>query len=217
MIFFAADDHYGSNPGKAIYDNIKSDYDILFKENDWSIFTDHDLPEKCSLLVLNMIADASVMEMPGPDAEKYVKEYCEKGGNLLLLHGSSAAFWHWNWWRPIVGLRWIRGTDPDGFAASTHPYAPCTIKVCKTRHPLAAQLKKINLPEDEIYTSMEQTCPVSVVMDTTFELGTFPQCYETATPWGGKIVGFIPGHSPAATSNPELIYNIKTIINYLAA
>ena len=37
---------------------------------------------------------------------------------LLLLHGSSAAFWHWDWWRRIVGYRWVRGNDPDGIPAS---------------------------------------------------------------------------------------------------
>eukprot|EP00828_Plagiopyla_frontata_P024826 TRINITY_DN31716_c0_g1_i1.p2 TRINITY_DN31716_c0_g1~~TRINITY_DN31716_c0_g1_i1.p2 ORF type:complete len:104 (+),score=10.75 TRINITY_DN31716_c0_g1_i1:78-389(+) len=97
MILFVADDHFNSCPGKRIYEQIRDGYDIRFYENDWSGFTDFDLSAECDLLVLNMIADTCGNELPGAEAEQPLKKYCENGGNILLLHGSSAAFWHWDW------------------------------------------------------------------------------------------------------------------------
>jgi hypothetical protein len=214
MLYFAADDHYNSNPGKMIYEEIKDRHDIKFSENDWSIFSE-GLADDCDLLILNMIADTCGLEKPDAEAEKHVKAYCEKGGNILLLHGGSAAFWHWDWWRPIVGYRWVRPNDPDQVEKSTHPVRPYKVNVSKTRHPLCGKLKDMDLPEDEIYTSLEQTCPAMVLMETTTDEGTFAQCYENITPWGGKIVGFIPGHRESVTRHPDLVHNVNTLIEYL--
>lgn len=144
-----------------------------------------------------------------------VRSYLERGGDVLLLHGSSAAFWMWDWWRPLVGERWVRPNDPDGMEASTHPKKPYLVTRSKTRHPLAARLREMNLPTDEIYTNLENTCPCMRLMETHIEEGTFVQCCEAISPWGGRLVSFIPGHEPAVTSNPDLITNIVTIIDYL--
>ncbi len=62
---------------------------------------------------------------------------------------------------------------------------------------------------------MEQVCPAMILMETHIEEGTFPQCTEAVSPWGGKLVNFIPGHAPEVTSNPKLIRNVETIIDYL--
>ena len=142
------------------------------------------------------------------------------GGKLnliacLLLHGSSAAFWEWDWWRRLPGERWVRPNDPDGVEASTHPRKPYTVRISKTRHELASKLSAMELPEDEIYTNLENTCPCMRLMETHIEEGTFVQCCEAVSPWGGKVLSFIPGHDPAVTSNPVLIRNIATIMDYL--
>ena len=216
MILFVADDHYNSHPGKVIFEQIHRSYPgMVFYENDWSGFNPDNLSGACELLILNMIADTCGNPLPGPEAEKAVKTYMERGGNVLLLHGSSAAFWHWEWWRGIVGLRWVRGNDPDGVAASTHPKRPYALTVAKSRHPLCQLVNPVEFPEDEIYINLEQTCPVHVIMETHTDEGTFPQCYECVTPWGGKIIGFIPGHAPAVTAHPAVAHNIKVIIDYL--
>ena len=34
---------------------------------------------------------------------KQLIEWYEKGGNILLLHGASAAFWQWEWWPSPAG------------------------------------------------------------------------------------------------------------------
>lgn len=216
MIIFAADNHYDVHPGKTIYTGLKNSYkDMIFSEDDWSVFVKDDMKNKCSLLVLNMIAATCNVEPPDKEAEKEVRAYCEKGGNVLLIHGSSAAFWQWDWWRKIVGFRWVRGNDPDGVVPSTHPTRPYKVTISKSRHPLSAKLAEMDLPEDEIYINLEQVCPAMTIMETKTDEGTFVQCYESITPWGGKIIGFIPGHKPAVTGSEVYLSNIKVLIDYL--
>ncbi len=216
MVIFAADNHYDARPGRTIYNGLKHACgDIVFSEDDWSVFVKNDLENGCRLLVLHMIAGTCNVEPPGEEAEKAVKAYCEKGGNILLLHGSSAAFWHWGWWRRIVGFRWVRGNDPDGVAPSCHPVRPYKVSISKSRHPLCAKLAEVDLPEDEIYIGLEQVCPAITIMETKTDEGTFVQCYESITPWGGKIIGFIPGHKPEITGSEVYLNNIKVLIDYL--
>jgi len=215
MIFFFADNHYNSFPGREINKQLKADHNINFHEDDWSAMEAEDFADKCTLLVLNMIGDTCDIPHPSKLAEKQILKYAEKGGGFLLLHGSSAAFCQWDWWREIVGFRWVRPNDPDGVAPSTHPKKPYTIEVSKCQHELCKKLKTIDLAEDEIYTELEQTCPATILMQTTIEEGTFPQAYECTTPWGGTILGYLPGHNVEVTSSLEFIYNIKVLLDSL--
>lgn len=214
MILFAADNHYEKRPGAAIYDCLCSDYEMQFAEDDWSCFSADNLKE-CQLLVLNMIGDTCGLAHPDENAERAVKAYVESGRPILLLHGSSAAFWKWSWWRELVGFRWVRPNDPDGVAASWHPVRPYKVTRAKSRHPLVGKLLELDLPSDEIYISLEQTGAAITLMETDTDEGTFPQCYETKTPYGGRILAFIPGHDTAVTKHPDVIQNIKTLIDDL--
>ena len=215
MILFAADDHYSTRPGAMLYEALSEQYPIAFHENDWSCFDDAERMSQCRLLMLNMIAGTGNVAPPGAQAERHVRAYVERGGDLLLLHGSSAAFWHWDWWRPIVGFRWVRGNDPDGFEPSTHPKRPFRLDVAKSRHPLCRELRGVDLPEDEIYTHLEQTCPATVLMQTTTDEGTFPQCYEARTPWGGTVLGFLPGHRPEVVQDETVLGDCRVLLDYL--
>jgi len=116
-----------------------------------------------------------------------------------------------------VGLRWVREDDPDGFAPSTHPRQPYLVRVAKSRHPLCQLLQEAAIPEDELYVDLEQTCPIVTLMETTITEGTFPMCYETTTPWGGKIVGYIPGHAADVVRLHYNVANCRIIIDYLLA
>ena len=141
MIIFVADDHYESFPGRNTYEEIAADYpDMKFIENDWSIFTSVDLAGDCDLLILNMIADTCNLPVPDEAAAEAVKKYCEAGKNLLLLHGGSSAFWPYAWFRELVGIRWVRGNDPDGFVASFHPHEPYKVVRAKCRHRLVCSI-----------------------------------------------------------------------------
>lgn len=217
MIYFFADDHYGVHPGKVMYDHFPAALRsrVSFSENDWSLLEQSDWPKDCELLVLNMIGETCGLPHPNAAAEKKVQEYCNRGGNILLLHGSSAAFWHWDWWRAFCGLRWVRPNDPDGVNPSTHPLEPYELKVTKTRHPLARRLQGFALPADEIYTDLEQTGPLEILMTANVGGVTWPQLVETTSAQGGKIVSFLPGHAPEVTGNADLMQTVLTLINYL--
>ena len=216
MKIFVADDHYKAYPGRNQYECIRDAYsDIVFRENDWSVFTEYDLAKDCDLLILNMIADTCGLPLPDEEQSAAVKRYLESGKNLLLLHGASAAFWHHSWYREIVGIRWVRNNDPDKVAASFHPKEPYCVKPSKVRHPLAGKLVEMDFIEDEIYCSLEQVTPVTTLMETTISLGTFPQCTESFTPWGGKVINFLPGHRPEVTRDERLIANLKVLVDYL--
>lgn len=217
MIYFFADDHYEAHPGRVIYEHLPQELksQIHFCENNWSVLESGVWLKDCDLLVLNLIGTTCNIPHPGAGAESAVLKWCQKGGAVLMLHGASAAFWEWAWWRKLVGFRWVRQNDPDGVAPSTHPKKPYSLTIAKTRHPLTKMLEPIDLPTDEIYINMEQVCPAVTIMETHIEEGTFPQCTEAVSPWNGKLVNFIPGHSPEVTANPKLVRNIATIIEYL--
>ena len=212
-IVFVADDHYGAHPGAVLAGCLRDRYHCRFFENDWTGL-EHRLLAQCRLLILNLIAGTCNQPLPGPDAEQAVQAYVRSRKPVLLLHGGSAAFWHWDWWRPLVGCRWVRGDDPDGFQPSVHPKAPYRVEVAKCRHPLCRRLRGMNVPEDEIYTQLEQTLPVWQLMTTTIDDGTFVQAYEATTPYGGKVLGFLPGHRAEVVKMPVLVNNVATMIEY---
>jgi len=214
---FFADDHYGAYSGRHVFELLPEDFsrETVFTENSWSLLESGDWVKDCDLLALHMIAGTCGQPMPGAGAEKAVRAYCERGGDLLLLHGAGAAFWGWDWWRGMVGLRWVRPDDPDGAKPSTHPIVPCTVEVSKVRHPLASRLRRIELPADEVYTELEQVSPITVLMETAVNGRTWPQAYLATTPWGGRIAAFIPGHKPECTQNPDLITDITELIQWL--
>jgi pimeloyl-ACP methyl ester carboxylesterase len=217
MITFLADDHYNAHPGAALYEVLQDRFPMAFAENNQAPLEDPAFPRECELLILNVIADTCGQPLAGPVAERNVRAYLEQGKPLLLLHGSSAAFWHWDWWRELVGFRWVRGGDPDGVPASTHPVRPYRVDVSKCRHPLCKVLQPMDLAEDEIYTRLEQVNPAMVLMETTIAEGTFPQCWENTTPWGGRVIGFLPGHRKEVVQDAGMVANVTHLIESLLA
>jgi hypothetical protein len=217
MITFLADDHYQAHPGAVLCEALRGRFPISFAENDLSPLEAADFAQACELLILNVIGATCGQPAPSAAAERAVRAYVEAGKPLLLLHGSSAAFWEWDWWRTLVGLRWVRSGDPDGGEPSTHPGRPYRVDVSKCRHPLCRAMRPMDLGEDEIYTRLEQVAPVTVLMETTTLEGTFAQCWENATPWNGRVIGFLPGHRKEIVQNPALVENVARLIEALLA
>lgn len=215
MILFAADHHYKTHAGRVLYERLRPHYEIDFHEDNWSCFESEELTDRYNLLVLNMISGCCKVPMPGPQAEQNVRRYLEQGGHLLLLHGASAAFWQWDWWRAMAGFRWVRPHDPDGFDRSTHPVVPYRLKPAKTRHPLAGRLQAIDMPVDELYTGLEQTCPTVTLMQAESREGACPQCYACRTPWNGIVLGYLPGHSPDVVRLEPNVANCRILIDDL--
>lgn len=215
MIFFFADNHYEARPGAALNQALAGKFELAFHEDDLSAFESAAFAKDCKLLVLNLISDTGKTGLPGSKIEKPLRSYLERGGSMLLLHGASAAFWHWDWWRKIVGHRWVRGNDPDGVEASWHPVRPYRVDIAKSRHPLCQKLRPMDLPEDEIYVRLEQVCPTIAILETKTDEGTFPQCWENATPWGGRVIGFLPGHRPEVAGGELVAENVSVLIESL--
>jgi hypothetical protein len=215
MILFAADNHYGTHAGQNLFECLCPHHEIRFHEDNWDCLMEENLGEKYDLLMFHLIGGTCDVPPPSAVAEQLVKAYLQAGKPMFLLHGSSAAFWQCAWWRSLVGFRWVRKDDPDGFAPSSHPIRPYLVEVAKSRHPLCQHLQDVAQPADEIYINLEQSCPATTLMTTTTEEGTFPMAYETITPWGGKIVSYLPGHAPTAVRHPGNIANCRSIIEYL--
>ena len=215
MILFLADDHYKARPGFLLAEKLKTKLDIEFHENEWSALEQEDLKTRYKIIILNLISHTCGIEPPSAKAEKCLKEYLEAGASMLLCHGSSAAFWHWDWWRPLVGFRWVRGQDPDGAKPSTHPKRPYVVRPAKCSHPLVRQLKEAAFPEDEIYIHLEQTCPATILMETTTVEGTFPQVYIANTPWGGQLISSLPGHAAEVVESDDNLANTMVLIESL--
>ena len=217
MICFFSDNHFNTHAGKNIFQALAPDLRkrIVFSEDDHTVLESGSWEEECELLILHLIGGTCGLPHPGAGAEKAVRKYCQRGGDMLLLHGSSAAFWQWEWWRKITGLRWVRPNDPDGVEKSVHPHGECSLKVCKCRHVLAEKLRPFALPEDEVYTELEQTSPALFLMTGTVGNQSYPQCSESFTPWGGRVINFIPGHKENCVNNSCLIYNVETLVRYL--
>ncbi len=217
MIYFFTDDHFRTSPGRVLLEALPERLRrrIVFAENDFTLLESGAWLRDCELLMLNMIGGTCGNPHAGTGAEKAVRQWYGNGGSFLLFHGSSAAFWQWDWWRKASGYRWVRPGDPDGVESSVHPMRPYAVELCKCRHPLTGKLKPFRLPKDEIYTALEQTAPGTVLMQTRLREGTWPQCMETLTPSGGRILAFLPGHAPKAVRNTALVRDAVILIDYL--
>lgn len=214
MIFFFADNHYGQHPGRVLFEHLPEELrkNIRFCEDDWRLLESGVWEPECSLLILNMIGATCGVPHPGEGAEKALRAYCARGGNILLLHGSSAAFWQWPWWRKLCGLRWVRPGDPDGVLPSVHPHAAYRLELTSSPHPLTEKLHSFDVPEDEIYTQLAETGPVEVLMTAQVGGEVWPQLFETRSPAGGRILSFLPGHIPAVTALPAFVSTVSILI-----
>lgn len=217
MIYFFADSHFDKHCGLKLFEQFPEDLKqrTVFTENSWEILENGQWDQDCELLILNMIGTTCGQPHAGDNAENAVKRYVERGGNILMLHGSSAAFWQWGWWREMCGFRWVRPNDPDNIERSVHPVRTFTTSVAKSRHPLISELEEFTLADDEIYIRCEQTLPMIVLMETHTEEGIFPQCVECLTPYGGKEIIFLPGHHVSSFENEAFIRNNFVLIDYL--
>ena len=213
-ILFIADHHYNSFPGRHLAPAFEG-HEVSFFQDDFSELSSSSLCDDYDLMVLNCIADTCNNPLPGNEAEEQVKAWVQAGKPIFLLHGSSAAFWHWPWWRQIVGWRWVRPEDPNGIERSTHPVRPFSVQPAKSSHPLAAELKKLDLPSDEIYIHLEQVCPSWTLMETQTDEGTFPMAHLHQLPQGSYIGAFLPGHAKEVTTHPDVHFNIRRIADWL--
>ena len=216
MRLFLADNHYDIHPGAIINRELRERYGIesRFYEDDVESFLEMD-PAAVDLLILNHIGDTCGVEHAGREAEAWMQQYLASGKPVFLQHGSSAAFWKWDWWRTLVGFRWVRPNDPDGVEKSTHPHVEVFLRKAKARHPLMERLREFTMPEDELYIDLETVSPTLVLMEADWEGKSYPMLFETAGPAGNKLVTWLPGHRETTLTHPDFLHNCVEVIRYL--
>ena len=218
MIYFFADSHYDRHCGLKLFEKFPEELKnkTVFTENRWDILEEGEWEKDCSLLILNMIGGTCSQPHPGSGAEVAMRRYVERGGKILMLHGASAAFWQWSWWRLVCGLRWVRPEDPDKIACSVHPQLDYSVLPAKNRHVLTGVLRPFEFKHEELYIECEQTLPMMVLMEArTAEGWCYPQCVECITPFGGRQIIFLPGHREDSFENPDFIADNLILIDYL--
>jgi hypothetical protein len=210
LIYFFADNHFEARPGFHLHEKLKTDFEIKFFEDDISVLSKPGCLDDCSLLMINMICGIGKLPQPSPEAEAEVKKYCVSGRPLFLIHAGSAAFTQWDWWRRLTGLRWVRENDPEGLAPSVHPVKDFMVR--RTEKEIVKGLKAFTLKNDEIYTNLAQTADIDVLLETEIDGKTCPMAFKSKNEWGGKIMGFLPGHLPKSFENQDMLYDIELLI-----
>jgi len=216
MDLFLADNHFGKHPAKTIHRELGNRFGLNFRfyEDDLNSFLENS-PGSVDFLILHLIGDTSGVDHAGPEVEKWIFEYLQSQKPLLLMHGASAAFWKWDWWRRIVGLRWVRDNDPDGMPPSTHPVVSAPIVRTKSTHPLTGRLRNFEMPEDELYIDLAYVGPIWVLMAAPHGGESHPMLYECESPGGGQIMGWLPGHREETLRHSDFLHNTVEIIHYL--
>jgi hypothetical protein len=213
-IIFFGDRHYDAWPCRQQADVIRALCNLLYIEENYQELVLALKANPRAILALNSIAETPGNYPPAtPEFESYIKSHLELGNDLWLLHGGSAAFWPWDWWRNLMPLRWVRSNDPDRIAPSTHPIVPLRLRpACNEPHHVLPSAG-INLPADELYINLYSNRPYKTLLVVEHEGVNHPQAYSAETFWGGKIHGFMPGHSSTILSHPDYIRVFSSLLH----
>ena len=112
--------------------------------------------------MLHVIAEHKGFPHADSVVEAAMQTYVCSGRPLLLLHASSAAFPRWQWWRRLVGLRWVRRDDPDGLPRSRHAHDPFTVQAPDGYQPglsTGPDLRPMSDLGDELYYNLASEGP----------------------------------------------------------
>ena len=214
MILFVVDNHFGTHAGRNLWRQLSAYYDTEISEDSWDKLVQLDLRSKYELLVLHAIGGTSgVPEAPDTAADA-VRRYVNEGGNLLLLHASSAVFRRHSWWRDSVGYRWVRSGDPDSAPVSQHPICSYEVSVRDTCHKLGGSLSPLSVENDEALIALQPGAPTQTLMTTVINDIEFVQCYEVVSQVS-KLVGYLPGHRREVVENPANVRNCRVLVDYL--
>jgi type 1 glutamine amidotransferase len=126
-----------------------------------------------------------------------LRVYVERGGPLIALHLSSAAFREIPEWRQWIGGAWIAGT-------SMHPpISDAHVAVATDVHPIVAGFTDFDL-FDEMYSHLALEPGNTVLATHRYEDRDHPLAWarETAS---GRVVYDALGHGVRAYDSPERV------------
>jgi hypothetical protein len=201
LILFG-DRHYGAWPARAQAELLRPLCRLTYIEEDYAALAAALAAQPRAALAFNSIAGTPGNATVPAELEAPLRRHLEAGNDLWLLHGGSAALWPWAWWRELMPLRWVRGSDPDGKAPSTHPIVPLRLRPTASGLAGCPGLRREDLPADELYIRLAEQGPHEVWLMVEHEGVEWPQAYVAKTPWGGRLRGFIPGHAASVLGHP---------------
>ena len=214
---FLSDNHYKSYGGRALAAALSHDFEFEFLEDDYG-----DHLSKLNLGKFDLLVTSAVGGTPGAphaplEVESRVRQWLESGVPIVLIHGGSATFWKWAWWRRMVGLRWVRCNDPDNVLPSSHPITAYSLSRASEGDTAEPRLEPMDVPEDELYINLETTRPFRVLLETNFKGQTFPQAYVSSGPNERTVLGYLPGHRSDLAGHPTTVENISRLIRFASA
>ncbi len=213
LVLFA-DRHYDAFPGRTQAALLRPLCDLTYIEEDYPALITALEARPRAIFAVNAIAGTPGNLTLPPELESPLHARLAAGAPLWVLHGGSAAFWPWVWWRRLMPLRWVRNGDPDGVPASTHPVVPLRLTPTTFARERLPGLAEVALPTDENYIKLAEHYPFETWLTTSHEGVVYPQAYSAVTPWGGALHGFIPGHTPDALAHPDYAKTFTTLATY---
>ncbi len=210
MILFA-DRHYGTHAGRWIAGHLSDLTDVVFVEEDYDalIRAIHDRPGEA--LAFHAIFATPGNESMPPEMESVIRTHLDGGADVWILHGGSAAFWPWTWWRQLMRVRWVRKDDEDVSTPSWHPVIPYRIEVTDTGEARCPGLESLDLPEDELYVNLHQSGDIETWMTAEYEGVAWPQVYTHPGLSGGTVYGWIPGHKPEVIRSERFRHTFRQV------
>jgi type 1 glutamine amidotransferase len=153
-----------------------------------------DLREKYDVLVLyDMARDLSA------EARANLQAFAESGKGILIVHHALCSNNDWDWYRDLVGARYLLGPQ-GGMPASTYKHDE-TMPIAMGRpHPIT---RGVTLTEiyDETYKGMWLAPDNTVLMTTSHPLADPPVAW--ISPYQkSRVVAIQLGHGREAHTNP---------------
>jgi len=141
------------------------------------------------------------------EAFGHLRAHVEKGGPLLTLHLSSAAFREFPEWRQWIGGAWIAGT-------SMHPpISQATVTVHTDDHPIVAGFGDFDV-FDEMYSYLEEEPGNVTLASHRYEERVHPIAWARELP-AGRVVYDALGHDVRSYESPERVRLLQREVQWL--
>lgn len=137
-------------------------------------------------------------QVPGPDGQKNLEQFVQRGGGLVLLHFACGAFQEWPEFVKIAGRVWnpsMRGHDPHG---------TFQVVMVDKEHPITKGLESFDTT-DELYTCLDGDTPIHILAKSQSKVDgkLYPMAF--VLDYGqGRVFHTPLGHDVAAFSTPQV-------------
>jgi len=164
------------------------------------VITDQRALELDSHAVLVAATDQALQ----PGQAEQLKDFVRRGGGLLLLHGTLAA------WNADGSLAEIARWMPSG----PGPLTELVIRA-EAAHPVTARLGPELVFNDELYLSEGPPADASILLRTSWQFTEQVVAYERAI-GSGRFIQLGLGHAPSTYSHPDFQKLVHRLLLFAA-